>query len=185
MKKTKFKINIIIFVILLISIIFCNCTYSPDNDNLNDAFTEAKIVRVIDGDTVLVKFLNGQTDRVRLIGINTPESVHPDKEKNSKEGKDASEFTQELLLSGTIVYLEKDVSDRDQYDRLLRYVWLEIPDDSSNLSEIETNMVNAILIKEGYAEAVTYEPDTKNAEAFEKIESNALQEKGTVDTVPF
>ena len=63
-----------------------------------------------------------------------------------------------------------DVSDTDKYDRLLRYVWLEVPENSMDTYEIETKMLNAILVKDGIADLEIYEPDDMYAEAFKKIE---------------
>ena len=133
--------------------------------NLERAWVE----RVVDGDTLIVS-VDGERERVRLIGVNTPESVHPDPSRNTAEGVEASEFTKSILESGDQVYLEKDVSDRDQYDRLLRYVWLEEPEgERVDRQQVEEKMLNGILVAEGYAEAREYPPDTKYAALFEAI----------------
>ena len=63
-------------------------------------------------------------------------------------------------------------SDNDQYDRLLRYVWLEVPDNSFSMQEISDKMVNAILVKEGYAEAVYYAPDGMYSAYFDALEDS-------------
>lgn len=90
-------------------------------DNIATTFEEAKLIRVIDGDTIEVELNNTQYS-VRLIGINTPESVAPDnyKTKNSIEGTEASNTVKDILSDVKTVYLQKDVSDTDKYDRLLR-----------------------------------------------------------------
>ena len=80
---------------------------------------EATVVRVIDGDTIEVE-IDGTSYRVRYIGIDTPETVHPQKPVECF-GKEASEKNRELV-EGKRVRLEKDVSDTDKYGRLLRYV---------------------------------------------------------------
>ena len=78
------------------------------------------VVRVIDGDTAILN-INGEEKRCRFIGIDTLESVHPDAERNTEEGKVASNYTKELL-SGQHVYLEYDLAPQDQYGRELVYL---------------------------------------------------------------
>lgn len=136
----------------------------------NAEFVKATLVRVVDGDTIVVD-IDGTEAKVRLIGINTPESVAPDSYRvsNSEEGILASEYVKDLLKDTTTVYLQKDISDTDKYDRLLRYVWLEIPEDAHNINEISTKMLNGILLLDNVAEPVEYEPDTEYADDFEYI----------------
>ncbi len=143
-------------------------------------FEEAMVKRVVDGDTIIVDIDHSGEVSVRMIGINTPESVASEEylEKkgttNSEEGKKASEYTKSLLSEGDIVYLQKDTSETDRYDRLLRYVWTELPEDAYSMEEVSDKMVNAILVKEGYAEAVMYAPDTMYADYFGTLEELAL-----------
>lgn len=149
--------------------------FSDNNDEIGK-FEKASIVRVIDGDTIVVNIDGKGEYDVRLIGINTPESVasaeylNKTGKENTKEGKYASEFTKTLLINYDFVYLQKDVSDVDEYGRLLRYVWLELPSDEYNLDEIATDMLNGILVKEGIAEVVKYDPDTEYYDEFKDIE---------------
>lgn len=142
------------------------------NGSSASELTEATVVRVVDGDTLVVD-IAGTENRVRLIGIDAPESVHPDESRNTEEGKTASEHLTETLTEGTTVWLERDVSDTDRYDRLLRYVWLEKPTNSNSASEAEAKMLNARLVAEGYAEAKDYDPDTKWSELFHSLEDSA------------
>ena len=139
-------------------------------DNTADKYQEATLIRVVDGDTLLVK-IDGEKYRVRLIGIDTPESVAPEEsgKENTEEGVEASEYTKKLLESTTTVYLQKDVSETDQYDRLLRYVWLEIPEDSTDIDEISNKMLNGILLRDNVAEVVVYEPDVMYVDQFQQI----------------
>lgn len=139
-------------------------------ENTTTTFEEAKLIRVIDGDTIEVELNNTQYS-VRLIGINTPESVAPDsyKTKNSIEGTEASNTVKDILSDVKTVYLQKDVSDTDKYDRLLRYVWLEKPNDENDINEISTKMLNAILVNKGIVEIATYKPDTKYEWAFKEL----------------
>ena len=137
-------------------------------------FESASLVRVVDGDTIVIE-IEGDEYKVRMIGIDTPESVASQEyldrtgKENSEEGMLASDYTKDLLSESDIVYLQKDTSDTDRYGRLLRYVWLEIPDNEMDMTEISTKMVNAILLERGVAEVATYNPDTMYEEVFEEI----------------
>lgn len=117
-----------------------------------------KIVRVIDGDTVVTE--NNQ--KVRLIGIDTPEI----NTNNSKKclGQIAAVKMKELV-EGKYVTLEKDVSETDKYDRLLRYIW------------INDTMVNTILVQQGYAEIDTIKPDTKYKQILFDAQAQAKNQK--------
>lgn len=139
-------------------------------ENTTTTFEEAKLIRVIDGDTIEVELNNTQYS-VRLIGINTPESVAPDnyKIKNSIEGTETSNTVKDMLSDIETIYLQKDISDTDKYDRLLRYVWLEKPTNENDINEISTKMLNAILVNKGIAEIATYKPDTKYEWAFKEL----------------
>jgi len=137
-------------------------------------FQKAQLDRVVDGDTIIVK-IDGERKRVRLIGINTAESAIPEDmiesvgKENTKEGELASEFVKDLLKDTEYVWLDKDVSDTDKYDRLLRYVWLEEPTDAWDPDEVAEKMLNGIIIKNGYSKAIAYKPDTAYHKIFEKI----------------
>ena len=96
--------------------------------------------RVVDGDTLIVTNSNGEDVRVRLIGIDTPESVHPDQSKNTLDGDIASEYTKSLLEVGQILYLEYDVDQLDVYNRTLAYVWLTNDINLSNIENISNDM---------------------------------------------
>lgn len=137
-------------------------------------FEQAKLVRVVDGDTIVVE-IDNEEYRVRLIGVNTPESVAPEnyRVENTQEGVYASDFTKQLLKDTDIVWLEKDVSDTDRYGRLLRYVWMEIPEDKENINEIADKMLNGFLVYQGIALPAEYAPDTANAKAFSYLDNNA------------
>lgn len=120
------------------------------------------VVRVIDGDTAILN-INGEEKRCRFIGIDTPESVHPDAERNTEEGKTASDYTKELL-SGQQVYLEYDLAPQDQYGRELVYLYL--PDGQ---------MIQEILLKNGLAVTITIQPNSKYASYFAAIQSEARE----------
>lgn len=146
---------------------------TEENEALGE-FQKATLVRVVDGDTIVVE-VNNEEFKVRLIGVNTPESV-ASKEyldykgtTNSDEGKAASEFVKKMLSNIQFVYLRTDTSDEDKYGRKLRYVWLEIPEDEHSIEEIKTKMLNGILLDSGVAEVALYKPDLGYADEFQAI----------------
>lgn len=118
--------------------------------------------RVVDGDTIIVHSKEGERIRVRLTGINAPESVHPTESENTPEGKEASQFLKDLLANVDTVYLEFDEAEKDQYDRTLAYVWID-----TGSTYI---MVNEIMLATGYAEPVYIEPNLRYADTFRQYE---------------
>ena len=129
-------------------------------------FEEVTVVSVIDGDTIEI----GNGKRVRYLGVDTPETVHP-KKKVQCYGREASQKNKSLV-EGKTVYLEKDISNTDKYNRLLRYVYL--PNEKNNNEVI---MVNELLIEAGYAQVVTYPPDAKYKDRFLKLQRQAQDDK--------
>jgi micrococcal nuclease len=124
-----------------------------------------KVVRVVDGDTVVV-LIDGKQTRVRLIGVDTPETMHPQKAVEAY-GKEASQFTRNLL-EGESVYLEYEagVSKLDKYGRTLAYVY-RVPD---------RLFINQEIIRQGYGHAYTKYP-FKHLEAFRAQERAAQEAK--------
>lgn len=158
--------NKVLAYILLPVLILASFFVTKDKKVLPENFIKAKVSKHVDGDTVWVILEDGEKYKLRFIGINTPETVHPNKPVEFY-GKEASDFTKKALLGKTI-YLEKDVSDTDRYGRMLRYIWLEIPKEI-NEKEIKDKMFNAILLIEGYAQVSTYPPDVKYQDFFVKL----------------
>lgn len=130
-----------------------------------------EVVKVVDGDTIDVN-INGEIERLRLIGIDTPETVDPRKEIQCF-GLEASNKAKELLL-GKFVLLESDETqgERDKYRRLLRYVFLP---DGTNF--------NLFMIQEGYAYEYTYDEiykyqgEFKNAQIYAEENQKGLWNK--------
>lgn len=118
------------------------------------------VERVVDGDTAHIRLEDSTLEKVRFIGVDTPEST----KEVEAYGKEASAFTTRELL-GKSVWLELDVEERDRYGRLLAYVWLERPADRSD-AEIRAKMFNARLALEGYAQQMTIAPNVRYAEWF-------------------
>ena len=133
------------------------------------AYQLAEIVRVVDGDTLVVK-LDGESVRVRLIGVDCEETTMTDERLNTDKGCREAAFVKELLPEGRSVYLQKDVSETDAYGRLLRYVWLELPEDSQDIEEVRTKMLNGILIEKMHTQVKDYPPDVLYSELFWKID---------------
>lgn len=125
--------------------------------------------RVVDGDTLIVTNSNREEVRVRLIGMDTPESVHPDESKNTSEGELASQYTKSLLKVGQKLYLEYDVQKTDRYNRVLAYVWLSDDIDPDHLSE---TMLNAKLVADGYAVAKEFKPNVKYSSLLKSLDQS-------------
>lgn len=137
---------------------------------------KVKLVRVVDGDTVIVQKEDGNNIRVRLIGIDTPESINPDNSKNTVSGKVASDFLKSKLETGKDYFLEYDVEREDKYGRTLAYLW--DTDRAQNDKEyIASHMVNAMLINEGYATTMHIEPNGEYEKVFDEIKNNAKENK--------
>lgn len=113
---------------------------------------QARVTRVIDGDTIDVE-LNGDTYRVRYVGMNTPERDEPCYQDAVNANRD--------LVEDKTVWLVIDTSETDRYDRLLRYIY------------VGSVFVNATLVNQGYAEVVRYNPDDEYFEYFRDLEDAA------------
>lgn len=121
--------------------------------------------RVVDGDTI--KLFGGE--RVRYIGVDTPETVHPRKPVQPF-GHEASEYNRELV-EGRQVRIEMDVRERDRYGRLLGYVYVR---DKATGEEL---FVNAELLRAGYARVMTIPPDVRHADEFLALEREARKQR--------
>jgi micrococcal nuclease len=120
----------------------------------------ATVVGVVDGDTIDVT-VDGREERVRLIGIDTPETVKPDTPVECY-GPQASARTKELLPAGTPVRLERDLVARDDYGRLLAYVF-----------RTDGLFVNRDLVDDGFARPLAIEPNLAYEDAFEQSAHDA------------
>ncbi len=131
-----------ILFLALALLVLSSCTVTSD---------KVVVTRVVDGDTI--EIWGG--DRVRYIGIDTPEIDEPYYAEATAKNKE--------LVNGKEVRLVKDVSEKDQYGRLLRYIY------------VGDLFVNAELVRLGYARAKRYPPDTSYAELFSQLELEAKQ----------
>ncbi|WP_058308061.1 thermonuclease family protein [Gracilibacillus massiliensis] len=127
----------------------------------NEDFADAKVNRVVDGDTVSIQ-LNGKEETVRLLLVDTPETKHPNLPVQPY-GPEASDFAVEKL-AGKSIQIEFDGPKRDHYDRLLGYLWV----DGENF--------NKMLIEEGLARyAYVYDPPYKHQDELKQAEQQARQ----------
>ncbi len=132
-------------IISLLLLLLYGCASPPDT---------ARVIQVIDGDTITIE--GGY--RIRYIGIDAPE-VYPQVEAFGMEAWQANR----KLVEGQEIRLERDVSETDRYDRLLRYVY------------VDDVLVNAELVWQGLARAKAYPPDTRHQDYLEKMEDEARE----------
>jgi micrococcal nuclease len=109
-------------------------------------------------------------EKVRFIGIDAPEVG----ERLEPYGTEAAAYTAKAIPSGATVWLEFDAERRDQYGRLLAYVWLEQPSDTSE-AEARAKMLNARLVVDGYAHAHTYPPNVKYTAVLKRLQREARE----------
>jgi micrococcal nuclease len=119
---------------------------------------EGEVVRIVDGDTIHVR-LTDRIEKVRYIGVNTPEVHHPT--RGAEPGGREATSVNRSLVAGKHVRLELDVRERDRYGRLLAYVW------------VGGVMVNAELVRRGYAQVMTVPPNVRHQDLFLKLQRDA------------
>lgn len=159
-----------------------NSKPSPGNTDVNkdrdsqDTLIPVTLESVVDGDTLWVT-KDGELVKVRLIGIDTPESVHQDETKNNEYGKMASNHTKELLSRVDTVYLQYDVEANDQYGRELCYVWFRQDVDTESMQDVRNYMLNAIILCDGYAYDKVFLPNCEYADFFQQLREEAEETK--------
>lgn len=166
-KKIRLNFILIFFSVLIILLVFNSARKNhsaalPPSVVISPTaeiklFEKARVKHVIDGDTVILS----DDSKVRYIGIDSPEL-----DKNGKMecfGENAKNFNRQLV-ENQFVSLEKDISDKDKYGRLLRFVYLD------------GIMVNEILVAQGFARAAPVPPDAKYASIFKQAEIDAQQD---------
>lgn len=156
MKKIVASILIILISILAV------LTYNTSIPTPNISYDTYLVTRIIDGDTFEINY-NSQTETVRLLSVDTPETVHPTIPVEDY-GKEASSFTTSELLN-KYISLEFDSQERDPYNRFLAYVY------------IDGKMFNKTLLEKGLAQVTIYPPNTKYADEFIEIEKTAKANK--------
>jgi len=158
----------IFLFIFLMALVITGCQAAPGN-----GYGNILVTRAVDGDTLVLE----NKERVRLIGIDTPEmhesnKLYRDAQRSGQDvesikrlGRQSYEFTKKLV-EGKKVRLEFDVERYDKYKRILAYVYLE-----------DGTFVNAKIVEEGYASLMTYPPNVKYADLFLKLYQEARQNK--------
>lgn len=139
------KLRVVVAQIIVASFLFAACSSSAPTARQQGSV----ISEVVDGDTVVVRFASGQEERVRLLGIDTPETVDPTRPVQCF-GPEASAYLAELLPLGTPVQLERDVEARDRFGRLLAYVHRSSDD----------LFINIEMLRSGFADVSIFEPNT-------------------------
>jgi micrococcal nuclease len=164
------------YLLLLIAIILSYLAFSWSSITLvNEVLPEISVpeyaleedsflvTEVVDGDTLKVRDKAGDLYTVRLIGIDTPETVHP-RRQSECFGLEASLKLKELA-EGAYVEMEKDVSETDRYGRLLRYIYKD------------GVLINEVMVREGYAFSARFPPDVNYAELFDDAQRDAYENK--------
>jgi len=146
----------VIVLAMALAVAACGDDLTPDPASAAPArptgpTQDARLVRVVDGDTIRV-MVGGVEERVRFLGIDTPELNAGSAATPDPYAGAATDANARLLAGGRIV-LERDVSERDQYGRLLRDIWVE--------RDGAWTLVNLALVAEGYAQVSTYPPDVR------------------------
>lgn len=157
----------VVAMIFSVSILMAGC---QDASYTGKDTLQGTVTNIVDGDTFDVHIQGMGEKRVRPIMVDAPEICHQHDPPNCEPepyGEEATALASDLLL-GEVVYLEQDVSERDPYDRLLFYIYLE-----------DERMFQEMLLEEGLAEVVVYEPDVRYEEEFRMVQEEARdQEKG-------
>ncbi|MDD7510992.1 MAG: thermonuclease family protein [Peptostreptococcaceae bacterium] len=139
--------------------IYDNFQENPSGASNLESRDSCRVTRIVDGDTVIVN-RSGKETRVRLIGIDTPESVSPQEERNVPQGKMAAEYTEESLLNKEVT-LEYDKEAEDKYGRTLAYIY------------VNGEMFNKELLKKGYARVINTYPNVKYEDEFKELQKEA------------
>lgn len=156
----RYKTAYPVFLLTLLTLSACTFGFDPNapggvptaSGGSNPSGDDAVVTRIIDGDTIDVN-LNGQEVRVRYVGVNTPE--------RDEVCYDMAKEANRVFVEGKTVRLVRDSSNTDQYGRLLRYIY------------VNGAFVNASLVQQGFAEVVSYPPDTAQFEYFKSLEIEA------------
>ena len=167
MRDKKFLLLVIGVLFVLVTFFLGKDSINPQESLLGEKERETfRVIKVIDGDTIQV-LVGGKKETVRLIGIDTPDTVDPKMEVECF-GKEASDKMKSLLNDKSVVLKnDPNVSERDKYGRLLRYIFLK---DDTN--------VNKLMIQEGYAHEYTYESNPyKYQSEFRLAEKKAQDQK--------
>lgn len=156
---------IALVILILIAVGMTYWYYNRPEEPVAENVTEATVNFVIDGDSLNINF-NGQEEKLRLIGIDAPERYNADGSDNP-DGKMVQDYAKQTFPKGTVIYIELGEQERDNYGRLLGYVYRD---------KAATQMFNLELIEMGYADVLTFEPNDKYEDMFIRAMNKAKQE---------
>lgn len=142
-------------LLFLVSLLQFSCNDTGRDKNLH------YVIRIVDGDTFCIEDGTDKGEKIRLIGIDAPESRKSERKQIGYYGKEASTYLTQIL-TGHRVRLEYDVTPKDRYGRTLAYVYLE-----------DGTFLNAKLVEEGYAQVLTIPPNIKYADLFLDLQRKA------------
>lgn len=171
--KSKKKTTSLIAIVIVLGVLafqFINHTGpfqengSSDTSSGPDNSEKVHVDRVVDGDTLVAKNSDNEQLKVRLIGMDTPETVKPNTPVQPY-GKEASDYSKKHLTNKD-VYLEYDKEKEDRYGRTLAYVWLD-----------DKTMFNEELVKRGLAREKYFSPNGKYREVFKQAETQAKNDQ--------
>lgn len=149
------------FLILVTALLSACADIQPENEE----HRWRKVVRITDGDTISLESEDGgKPERVRLIGIDAPETRNTGRKVKHPFGDDSKDYL-DGLLSERVVRLEYDVVNKDRYGRTLAYVYLK-----------DGTFVNAVMLAEGYAQVMTYPPNVKHVDLFLNLQDEARKD---------
>lgn len=149
--------SLLLFFVILLGQLFSDDLTTHDEALNKSVGRTAQVVRVIDGDTILVEFPGGEQEKVRYIGVDTPEIG----DKGSECFANEAEIYNKTLVEGRSVILVSDIRERDDYDRLLRYVY------------VDDIFVQKELVERGYAKVIAVGDDTKHYRELKSIQTKA------------
>jgi len=171
---TLFPQTIFLFFLTALSMALAFPPPTNAAPNSRDRETDT-VIQIVDGDTLAIQ-RNGRKEKIRLIGIDAPESSVNNKTKKdaargngdmdtiTKMGKEATRFVKRIVKPGDSVTIEFDKQTRDKYGRLLGYVYLS-----------NGRMLNEEIVKAGYANLLTYPPNVKYQDRFLKAHREARE----------
>lgn len=158
-----YKMNRLTYLLILLLVAIFQLSCNSKNGRLSHLEGYVTVIKIVDGDTFWIDDGSEKGEKIRLIGVDAPESRKTGKKDIGFFGQESKEFLTRLL-SGKKVKLEFDVGKYDQYHRTLAYVFLE-----------DGTFLNAELVKQGYALVMTVPPNIKHATTFLSLQQEARE----------
>lgn len=154
MRKTRGLIGVTLSIVILLISFVGKLWQADTTQEIAESGETYQVVSIVDGDTIVVS-IDGQNVKIRLIGVDTPES-------GTEEGSIATQYTKSVLENQS-VQLEYDVDLQDDYGRTLAYVY------------VNGQMINEMLLEEGYASIFTVQPNVKYVDEFLSLQEQARE----------